>query len=68
MANALTFIESNIEDLDADQKKEKIRENLKQEIERMSKDYPKFPTVSKDLLERKIEVQELLLQVLSKSD
>lgn len=32
MANALTFIESNIEDLDADQKKEKIIENLKQEI------------------------------------
>lgn len=40
MANALTFIESNIEDLDADQKKERIRENLKQEIEKMSKDYP----------------------------
>lgn len=28
MANALNFIETNIEDLDADQKIERIKENL----------------------------------------
>ena len=28
MANALSFIETNIEDLDADQKIERIKENL----------------------------------------
>lgn len=68
MANALTFIESNIEDLDVDQRIEKIRSSLEEQINLMVAKYSMFAPFKQQLMSRKHEIQDLLYQMLIKSD
>ena len=68
MANALTFIESNIEDLDKDQKVKKIRNDLINEIKKIGANYPTFSEIKEAIVNKTDEVQDILLQVLTKSD
>jgi ABC-type multidrug transport system fused ATPase/permease subunit len=68
MANALTFIESNIEDLDKEKRVHKIKEDLTNEIDVICKKYPSFIQFKEKLLSKSNDVLDLLLQVFTKSD
>lgn len=68
MANALTFIESNIEDLDKDKRIQKIKADLAVELDRLCGEYPAFCRIKDKLVIKSDDVQDVLLQVLTKSD
>jgi hypothetical protein len=68
MANALTFIESNIEDLEEDKRIQKIKDDLTAEIEVICKKYPSFCLFKDKLLSKSNDLLDLLLQVFTKSD
>lgn len=68
MANALTFIESNIEDLDKEKRAQKIKQELTAEIDSVCAAYPSFVAIKEALLAKSDEVLDLLLQVFTKSD
>jgi ABC-type sugar transport system ATPase subunit len=68
MANALTFIESNIEDLDKDTQIQRIKDELIVEIDRLCAGHPAFAAIKPMLISKSNEVQDVLLQILVKSD
>ena len=68
MANALTFIESNIEDLEEDKRIQKIKDDLTAEIDVICKQYPSFCLFKDKLLSKSNDLLDLLLQVFTKSD
>ena len=61
MANALTFIESNIEDLDKEKRAQKIKEELTAEINSICAKYPPFAAIKDQLLSKSDDVLDLLL-------
>lgn len=66
MANALTFIESNVEDLDKETREAKNLSDLKELLDSLSKTRPEIATIDiSDLSNIQIV---LLLQVLLKAD
>jgi hypothetical protein len=68
MANALTFIESNIEDLDKDKRIAKIKADLAAELAKICEQFPAFCRIREKLIAKSDDVQDVLLQVLTKSD
>lgn len=68
MANALAFIESNIEDLDKEKRAQKIKKDLTSEIETICASHPSFLAIKQALLSKSDDILELLLQVFTKSD
>jgi hypothetical protein len=61
MANALTFIESNIEDLDKEKRAIKIKEELTAVIKSICAKWPLFATIKEQLLSKSDDVLDLLL-------
>lgn len=61
MANALTFIESNIEDLDKEKRALKIKEELADVISSICAKKPFFSVIKEQLLSKSDDVLELLL-------
>ena len=68
MANAMTFIESNIEELDKDEKAKKIKNDLISEIKQIGANHPTFNKIKGAIVNKPNEVQDILLQILTKSD
>jgi len=61
MANALTFIESNIEELEHDKRILKIKSDLIAEIDVICKQYPGFCEYKDKLLSKSNDLLDLLL-------
>jgi len=65
-ANALSFIESNFEDLGKEEKSQRIKNDLKDRVAELSKTYPEI--IKLVVGERSDDQLDLILQVLTKAD
>lgn len=61
LANALQFIESNIEDLDKEEVKQKINQDFLANIEYLSKDYPNLEKLKTKFDKNEFRTEEVVL-------
>ena len=66
MANALTFIESNVEDLEREQRREKVAEDLRVAFNKQAKERPNLASIDLTCLTEK--QRDVMLQIMLKSD
>ena len=66
MANALTFIESNVEDLTKDERRDRNAKDLSDLLQKLSNEHPELIDIETSPLSAKEKL--LLLQVLQKAD
>lgn len=61
LANALQFIESNIEDLDKEEVKQKINQDFLANLEYLSKDYPNLEKLKTKFDKNEFRTEEVVL-------
>ena len=67
-ANALQFIESNVEDLNEEQKKERLDTDLKEAFEKVKKMFPNVSQLYVNFTEKNEDIKKMILELLNSVD